>query len=167
MDIFTLGSDILREKALPVKNFDAKCTSLAFDMLETLRKSGGVGLAGPQVGLKTRIFVSLTEKEGAIVFINPSIIETSPELSPYEEGCLSVPGVWEDVIRPKSIVVQAWNTKGRPFTIEASGVLARIIQHEYDHLEGKLFIDHLSAPKRERLLAKYKKLIERAQRHKR
>ena len=136
-------------------------------MIETLRKSGGVGLAGPQVGVKMRIFVSLTPKEGPLVFINPSIIETSSEVSPYEEGCLSLPGVWGDVIRPKSVVVQAWNPKGRPFTIEAAGVLARVVQHECDHLEGKLFIDHLPTIKRERLLARYEKLSRRAGRKKR
>jgi peptide deformylase len=91
------------------------------------------------------------------VFINPSIIETSRALVKYEEGCLSLPGLWADVIRPASVRVQAWNEKGRPFTLEADGILARVILHEYDHLEGVLFIDRLPEPKRNQLLEKFEK----------
>jgi len=126
-------------------------------MIERLKKGDGVGLAGPQVGLMERIFVVLIEREEARVFINPSIIETSQDRVKYEEGCLSIPGCYANVMRPRAVKVQAWNEKGRPFTIEADGLLARVIQHEYDHLEGVLFIDRLSEARRERLLAKMAK----------
>jgi peptide deformylase len=126
-------------------------------MTEALREGRGVGLAGPQVGLSRRIFVVHIEGDEPRAFINPSIIETSQETVKHEEGCLSVPGLWADVIRPRTVKVQAWNEKGRPFTLEADGILARVILHEYDHLEGILFIDRLPEQKRERLLAKTRK----------
>jgi peptide deformylase len=88
------------------------------------------------------------------VFINPSIVATSQETVKLEEGCLSIPGVWADVVRPESVRVQAWNEKGRPITLEADGIMARVIQHEYDHLEGALFIDRLSESRREKIIAK-------------
>jgi peptide deformylase len=91
------------------------------------------------------------------VFINPSIVATSQETVKQEEGCLSLPGVWADVIRPESVTVQAWNEKGRPFTIETGGILARVILHEYDHLEGTLFIDRLPELKRQKIIAKLAK----------
>jgi peptide deformylase len=97
------------------------------------------------------------EKDVPRVFINPSIIETSEELVKYEEGCLSIPGLYADVIRPKTVRIQAWNEKGRPFTLTADGILARVILHEYDHLEGTLFIDRISEVKRNRILAKLAK----------
>ncbi|MDR2097184.1 MAG: peptide deformylase, partial [Spirochaetaceae bacterium] len=104
------------------------------------------------------LFITHIGKDVRRVFINPSIIETSEELADYEEGCLSLPGVWGQIKRPRLIRVQAWNEKSRPFTIETEGILARVIQHEYDHLEGALFIDKLSEVKRERLLKKYENL---------
>jgi peptide deformylase len=126
-------------------------------MIDALHKQRGVGLAGPQIGLMKRIFVIHIEGDEPRVFINPSIIATSQETIKCEEGCLSIPGVWADVVRPRAVRVQAWNEKGRPFTIETEGILARVILHEYDHLEGVLFIDRLSPRKRERILAKLKK----------
>ncbi|GHV17206.1 peptide deformylase [Spirochaetia bacterium] len=157
MDIITLGNDVLRQKAEPVKPIGEEYRQIARDMLEALHAGKGVGLAGPQVGLLKRIFVVHIEGDDPRVFINPSIIETSPEQGKYEEGCLSIPGIWAEVIRPLKIKVQAWNEKGRPFTLEADSLLARVIQHEYDHLEGVLFIDRLSEPKRNRVLTKYEK----------
>ncbi|MDR2864250.1 MAG: peptide deformylase [Spirochaetaceae bacterium] len=158
MDILTLGNELLRQKSRPVKKIDDHYKPLAEEMLEMLHRQKGVGLAGPQIGVPERIFVVHIQNDEPLVFINPSIIETSEEKSSYEEGCLSVPGVWADLIRPARVKVQAWNEKGRPFTIDADGILARVIQHEYDHLEGVLFIDHLSNAKKERLLTKYEKL---------
>ena len=156
MQILTLGDDLLRQKAEPVTLDSDKDQWIAVyqDMLAALKKGKGVGLAGPQVGLMRRIFIVNIDGDVPRFFINPSIIETSPETAKYEEGCLSVPGVWADVIRPKFVKVQAWNEKGRPFTIEAGGLLARVILHEYDHLEGVLFIDRLSELKRKRILDK-------------
>jgi len=157
MEIITLGNDVLRQKALPIQDIDGKIKDLAQDMIETMHRGRGIGLAGPQVGLLQRIFVVHIDGESPRVFINPTIIGTSPEISQYEEGCLSIPGLYADVTRPEKITVQAWNERGRPFTLDAEGLLARVIQHEYDHLEGVLFIDRLSEPKRNRLLAIYDK----------
>ncbi|MDR0400482.1 MAG: peptide deformylase [Treponema sp.] len=158
MDILFLGNDLLRAKAEPVKHIDDTITTLAAGMLDALHEGKGVGLAGPQVGFTGRIFVVHVEGDVPRVFINPSITATSPERVKYEEGCLSIPGVWADVVRSGSVQIQAWNEKGRPFTMDADGILARVILHEYDHLEGVLFIDRIPAHKRERLLARMKKL---------
>jgi peptide deformylase len=157
MDIITLGNEVLRQKAEPVKPIGEECRQIAREMIEALHVGKGVGLAGPQVGLLKRIFVVHIEGDDPRVFINPSIIETSPEQDKSEEGCLSIPGIWAEVTRPLRIKVQAWNERGRPFTLEADNLLARVIQHEYDHLEGVLFIDRLSEPKRNRVLTKYEK----------
>jgi peptide deformylase len=159
MEIITLGNELLRQKAASVKKITAEYAKTAEKMLTTLHEGKGIGLAGPQIGLMERIFIVHIEGDTPRVFINPSIIETSQETVKYEEGCLSVPGVWADLMRPKSVKVQAWNEKGRPFTLEADGILARVIQHEYDHLDGVLFIDRLSEIKRNKILAK----IERRQ----
>jgi peptide deformylase len=157
MEIITLGNELLRQKAERIKTINETYRNIAADMIKTLHAGKGVGLAGPQVGLMERIFVVQVNGDIPRVFINPSIIETSRELVKYEEGCLSLPGLWADVIRPASVRVQAWNEKGRPFTMEAGGILARVILHEYDHLEGVLFIDRLPEPKRNRLLDKFEK----------
>jgi peptide deformylase len=157
MKIITIGNELLRCKAEPIANINDEIAGVAGEMIKALVKGKGVGLAGPQVGFMKRIFIVHIEDDEPRVFINPSILETSQETGKYEEGCLSVPGVWADVIRPKSIKVQAWNEKGRPFTLEAGGLLARVIQHECDHLEGVLFIDRLPEQKRKRLLAKMEK----------
>jgi peptide deformylase len=157
MDIVTLGSDLLRQKAETVKKFDPELAKIAEEMINIVHQGKGVGLAGPQIGLMKRIFVVHVEGDSPRIFINPSIIETSPETIKYEEGCLSIPGVWAEVIRPKMVKVQAWNERGRPFTLETGGLLARVILHEYDHLEGVLFIDRLPEPKRNRVLAKLEK----------
>ena len=126
-------------------------------MFEALGAQRGIGLAGPQVGLAQRIFVVSVEGDEPRVFINPSIIETSQETAKYEEGCLSIPGVWVNVVRPKTVKVQAWNERGRAFTLEAGGILARAILHEHDHLEGVLFIDRLPELKRQKILDKIAK----------
>jgi peptide deformylase len=157
MDLITLGDDLLRQKAEPVKPINAEIAQIAAEMIETMHKSKGVGLAGPQVGLRKRIFVVHVDGDVPRVFINPSIIGTSQEMVRLEEGCLSVPGVWVDVLRPVSVQVQAWNEKGRPFTIETDGILARVILHEYDHLEGTLFIDRIPESRRDKILAKFEK----------
>ena len=157
MRILTLGNECLRQKALPVKNIGSEYLKIAEELVDTLHEKDGLGLAGPQVGLLERIFVIHVKGDVPRVFINPSIIETSQEMMKFEEGCLSLPGIYTDVVRPDSVKMQAWNEKGRPFTIEASGIVARVILHEYDHLEGVLFIDRISEQKRNRILAKIEK----------
>jgi peptide deformylase len=157
MKVITLGDQLLRQKAEAVKDIDDHIIKTAGEMLDALHRQKGVGLAGPQIGLMKRIFVVHIDGDEPRVFINPSIIATSQETAKYEEGCLSIPGVWADVIRPRTVKVQAWNEKGRPFTMETEGILARVILHEYDHLEGVLFIDRLSPRKRDRILVKFGK----------
>jgi len=157
MQIITLGNEILRQKADNIKKIDKETENLTRQMLEILVRDKGVGLAGPQLGIMKRIFVVHVKDDTERVFVNPSILETSHETCKYEEGCLSVPGIFADVIRAESIKVQAWNEKGRPFTLEASGLLARVIQHENDHLDGILFLDRLTENKKKMLVAKYEK----------
>jgi len=152
-----MGSELLRQKAEKIKKIDDEVVKTAGLMLEALKANRGVGLAGPQIGFMKRIFVIHLDGDIERVFINPSIVETSQETAKIEEGCLSVPNIYADVIRAKEVKVQAWNEKGRPFTMEASGILARIILHEYDHLEGILFLDRLPESKRNHLVAKFEK----------
>ena len=156
--IVTLGGEILRQKAMPVTEFDAKLAKTVERMIELMHAADGVGLAAPQVGIARRFFVAHVKQETPLVFINPSIIETSVETTVYEEGCLSLAGVYADVTRSIKIRAQAFDVKGRPFNIECGGILARIIQHEYDHLEGVLFFDYLSEVKQKRLIDKYERI---------
>jgi peptide deformylase len=159
LDIVTYGSEILGRKAEPVKDIDDVVRKLGADMLEAMA-GRGIGLAGPQVSAPLRIFVTDVEGDKPRIFINPEIVLTSQEIVSFEEGCLSLPRLYLDVVRPEFIRVQAWNEKGRPFTIETGGLLARVIQHEYDHLEGILFIDRLKPGKRDRALAQYGRLAK-------
>ncbi len=156
-DIYTIGAEVLREKARPVEAFDADLAATLEKMFETMKWGKGVGLAAPQVGLPLRIFVMQIEGDKQRVFINPELVLTSPELSEFEEGCLSIPGAYAELMRPASIRVQAWNERGRPFNLEAEGFLARVIQHEMDHLDGVLFTDRLPERTRERLLKQYER----------
>ncbi len=136
-----MGNPVLREKSLPVKEVNDEIRSMIAEMFDLMIEAQGVGLAAPQVGKLLRMFVIIADDEIRRVFINPQIIATSQNLVPYEEGCLSIPKVYENIMRPEKITVNALNEKGKPFTLEADGLLARIIQHEYDHLEGMVFID--------------------------
>lgn len=143
MRITKLGEEILRKVAEPIKAEEINDDFRAFieEMFEAMKDADGVGLAGPQAGISKRVFVAMADDNVKRVFINPQIIYTSAELCDYEEGCLSIPQVYESIQRPKRVTVQALDENGRPFTLEADGLLARIIQHENDHLDGKLFID--------------------------
>jgi len=154
-----MGNELLSQKAEKITDIDDELRKTAKEMLETLVTDKGVGLAGPQIGLMKRIFVVHIQGDIERVFINPSIIETSQDMTKMEEGCLSIPGIYADVERAKAVKVQAWNEKGRPFTLEASGILARVILHEYDHLEGILFLERLPEAKRNRLRTKYEKQV--------
>ena len=157
MKIITLGNDLLRQKAEKIEKIDDEIIDSVNLMAEILKRDNGVGIAGPQVGLMKRIFITSVKGDEVRVFINPSILETSHETCKFEEGCLSVPGIYANVIRSETIKIQAWNEKARPYTLQAGGLLARVILHEYDHLEGVLFIDHIPEKKREKLILKFEK----------
>lgn len=157
LDLVYYPDDVLREQATAVKDIDDPLRATVERMVDLMRQARGIGLAGPQVGILERFFVVQVDNDPVHVFINPSIVGTSHETGVYEEGCLSIPGLYADVTRANEIQVQAWNQNGRPFTLNADGMLARVILHEIDHLDGVLFLDHLSERKREKLLQKYRK----------
>lgn len=133
------GDDVLRKKCREIDKIDNRLLTLIEDMKETMYDADGVGLAAPQVGILKRLFV-VDIGEGPLVFINPEIIETSGSQTD-EEGCLSLPGETEEVMRPNYVRARALNEKWEEFEIEAEELLARAILHEYDHLNGTLFID--------------------------
>ncbi|ABR33327.1 MULTISPECIES: peptide deformylase [Clostridium] len=135
------GDDVLRKKCREVDKIDDRLLTLIEDMKETMYDADGVGLAAPQVGILKRLFV-VDIGDGPLVFINPEIIETSGSQID-EEGCLSLPGETEEVMRPNYVRARALNEKGEEFEIEAEELLARAILHEYDHLNGTLFIDRV------------------------
>lgn len=159
--IVTYGNEVLRKKAEPVNEIDQEVKDLVADMIATLKDAKGLGLAAPQVGESKRIFildlspVDLTED--VRVFINPEIIEASGEVT-MEEGCLSFPGIFQKLSRPEYVRVKALDLTGDEFQLEADGILARAILHEYDHLDGKLFIDYLSSVSRAMLSGKLRRL---------
>lgn len=155
--ILTLGDERLIKRASVISDIDRIISDLAKEMIDTMHEGNGIGLAGPQVGEMKRIFVCHVQGDLPRVFINPEIIQTSHEQVALEEGCLSIPGIYADVVRPAEVTIQAWNELGKPFRLEADGILARVIQHEYDHLNGVLFLDHLSEKKRQRLVKVYNK----------
>ena len=149
-----LGDPILRAKAAPVRAFDAQLATLAQDMLETMDDAPGVGLAAPQVGISTRLFVYDSGEAGERgALCNPVITWVSEELVEMEEGCLSIPDAYFPVTRPASITVDGFRTDGSPVTIAATEILARVFQHEIDHLDGILFIDHLPKELRKQAMA--------------
>jgi peptide deformylase len=157
LNIVTLGDERLQKHSIVVPDFDGEIQTLTEQMFETMYAKKGIGLAAVQVGKLIRLFITHIPNDGPRVFINPEVMETSVEQGTYEEGCLSVPEINADVIRPAHVRVQAWNLKGRPFSFEADQLLARVIQHELDHLNGLLFIDRLNPKKRERLVRRYEK----------
>ena len=162
LDIVKLGEESLRQKSEPVPEVNDEIRQLAQDMFETMIEKEGVGLAAPQIGRNIRMFVLIADDEVRRVFINPQIIKTSSEMSDYDEGCLSIPQVYETITRPAAVTVQALNENGRPFTLDADGFLARIIQHEYDHLDGILYIDRGDKAFAEKTELQFKRRAERA-----
>lgn len=160
--IVVYGDPILRKKAVDVeKGTDLK--PFIADMYETMYNANGIGLAAPQIGKGIRVFIvdgtSLTEEEEDMsdfkkAFINPVILKAEGEPWPFEEGCLSIPNIREKVLRPETVVIQYFDEDWNQKEEEYDGVKARIIQHEYDHIEGKLFIDYLSPLKRKMLKGK-------------
>lgn len=149
--------EVLRLKAEPVGDITPELVELARRMVDTMNDRRGIGLAAPQVGRSLRLFVVGLPDLPPRFFFNPEIVQTSVETGPYEEGCLSLPGIYADVKRPLAVTVQAFNEKGRPFRLDAEGLMARVVQHEIDHLNGVLFFDYLSELKQKRLLAEFAK----------
>ncbi len=147
LKVHTYGDQVLREKAKPVKRFDDALKELAEKMIVTMHKEDGIGLAAPQIGKSVAMFVvdiSPIKKEAEpIVFVNPEIIETYGTC-PYKEGCLSIPGISAEVFRPEKIRIRYQDLEGKVYEGVAEDILARVIQHEYDHLNGVLFVDYLS-----------------------
>ena len=142
LKILKVGDSALRSVCRPVDTITPRITRLLDDMIETMRAADGVGLAAPQVGVLRRIVVIETPDDGLIELINPKIIAFSGEQE-GEEGCLSIPGRWGITHRPKHVTVRATNRNGEAFEVSGSDLLARALCHEIDHLDGKLFIDHV------------------------
>jgi peptide deformylase len=165
-DILILPDKRLRQVSDPVKKIDAGVRKLVEDMFETMYDAPGIGLAAIQVGTPKRVItMDLAKKEdpkNPQVFINPEILWTSEEKAVYEEGCLSIPEYYGDVERPAQVKVKYLDLEGKPREIEANGLLATCLQHEIDHLNGILFIDHLSKLKRDRVLKRFTKAAKRA-----
>ena len=159
--ILTAPDPRLRQVSKPVDKVDDALRALMDDMLETMYAAPGIGLAAIQVGVPVRVIVmDLADKDeepDPRYFVNPEILDPSDELGVYQEGCLSVPEFFEEVERPATCRVKYLDYHGQEHVLEAEGLLAVCIQHEMDHLEGVLFIDHLSRLKRERILKKLKK----------
>lgn len=155
LPIHVLGSAVLREAASPVDTFDDGLRSLVADMYETMDVALGVGLAANQVGVARRIAVIDAEGQ-RFVMINPNVSESSGR-EVAEEGCLSIPDAYAEVSRPDHVVLEAVNEHGEPFRMELDGLPARAVQHEIDHLDGILFIDHVAPLKRQLLVTRWKK----------
>jgi len=153
----------LHKTASPVMAIDADIRTLARDMAQTMYAAPGVGLAATQVDVhKQVIVVDVSERrDSLVVLVNPEILEATGE-SDIEEGCLSVPGIYELVARAERVKVRAHDQNGNPFTLEAQGLLAVCIQHEMDHLKGKVFVEHLSQLKQQRIRAKLAKQLRKS-----
>ena len=150
----------LRTKAKKVVAVDEKIRSLVDDMFDTMYDAPGIGLAATQVNVHQQVIVMdiSEDRSQPLVLINPEVEIIGAEEQEYQEGCLSVPGFYEDVSRPSNIRVKALDREGKAFEMEPDGLLAVCIQHEIDHLNGKLFVDYLSSLKRQRIKAKLEKL---------
>jgi peptide deformylase len=154
LDIRVLGDPILRQATTPVTEITDDLRDLIENMFDTMRHARGIGLAAPQVGRTERLAVIEIDDQPLVV-INPEIIERSGK-SKAEEGCLSIPDIYADVERPKEVIVRAMDQDWQQIELEATDLLARCLQHEIDHLDGRLFLDYLSVLKRTAALAKWK-----------
>lgn len=159
-----LPDPVLRLVSKPVERIDAPLLKLADDMFETMYDAPGIGLAAIQVGEPLRMLVIDLAKEGEEpapqIFINPEILEQGDERSVYEEGCLSIPDYYAEVERPAKVRIRHLDRLGKEQEVEAEGLLATCLQHEIDHLNGVLFIDHISKLKRDMVVKKFKKLAK-------
>jgi peptide deformylase len=165
-DIIVIPDKRLRLVSKPVERVDAAVRKLAEDMFETMYEAPGIGLAAIQIGEPVRLVtLDVAKKDdprAPQVFINPEVTWSSEELNVHEEGCLSIPDYYEEVERPAQVRVRYLDLDGRMQEVEADGLLATCLQHEIDHLNGVLFIDHLSKLKRDRVVKKYTKIAKQA-----
>ncbi len=164
LEIMVFGNPILAEKAQEIENIDEDLCLLAQNMIHTMHAAPGIGLAAPQVNRSIRLFtidLSVGEKDDdVIILINPEILSSDGE-DFLEEGCLSVPEINEKISRPSRVIVKGIDLDGKETIIESSGLLARVLCHEVDHLNGKLFIDHLSPLKKNIIKKKLRKQIDK------
>ncbi|PSJ57858.1 peptide deformylase [Pseudaminobacter soli (ex Li et al. 2025)] len=162
--LIILPDPVLRQLSKSVERVDADLRKLADDMLETMYDAPGIGLAAIQIGIPLRLLVIDLAKEGEtpapLVVINPEIVHSSDERSTYEEGCLSIPDYYAEVERPATVRGRFLDREGKQQEITAEGLLATCLQHEIDHLNGVLFIDHISKLKRDMVMRKFKKLAK-------
>lgn len=156
MSIRTYGDPVLRRPAETVGAIDSETRQICERMVEAMIRADGVGLAAPQIGISKRIIVLDVDGEFHVL-VNPELIETSGETATFTEGCLSVPGVHADISRSEKATIAGTALDGSPVEITGEGVLARAIQHEIDHLNGHLFLDHLSPVRRQSLLKEYER----------
>jgi peptide deformylase len=155
LPLHLLGSPVLRQRSDEVAQVDDETRRLVADMFETMDAAQGVGLAANQIGVARR--VAVIDADGRrFAMINPVVVEAAGRAT-AEEGCLSIPDVFADVTRPERVVLEATDEQGQPYRLEAAGLTARAIQHEIDHLDGILFLDHLGPIKRKMILARWKK----------
>jgi peptide deformylase len=164
LDILRYPDPRLHTVAKPVAVVDERIRQLVRDMAETMYQAPGIGLAATQVDVHERVIViDVSEAHDRLqVFINPEVVSASAERKPYEEGCLSVPGVYDEVERPERVTVRALDEQGQSFTVDAEGLLAVCLQHEMDHLDGKVFVQYLSRLKQGRIRSKMHKLDRQA-----
>ncbi len=161
LEILVAPDPRLKKKAAPVAKVDGGVRALMDDMLETMYDARGIGLAAPQVGVLKRVIVADVAREdedaNPITLANPEIIKRSPEMNVHDEGCLSLPEHYAEVERPEKVTVRYLDREGEIRVLDAGGLLATCIQHEIDHLEGTLFVDHISGLRRTMILKKLQK----------
>jgi peptide deformylase len=155
-EIRVFGDPVLKTKASEVADIDGKLVTLADQMLEAMYAAPGLGLAAPQIGVQKQLFV-YDVGDGARTLVNPVIQETSGEWV-YDEGCLSIPGLYVEILRPKEVLVRGWDLDGNEVTIEADDVLGRLMQHELDHLNGVLMFDRMTVEQRKEAMKEWRQL---------
>jgi len=157
LEIITLGNALLYKESQAVNDIDQVLHDFVKEMFHIMYQGKGIGLAAIQVGRLVRVFITHIPKDKPRIFINPEIITTAIEENEFEEGCLSIPNLYSEIKRPVLVKMQAMNEKARHFVLEADDLLARVILHEFDHLNGVLFIDRVSKNKKKQLLKVYQR----------
>ncbi len=157
-EIRTYGDPVLKSQSLAIENIDDKLVRLTDAMLDIMYEAPGIGLAAPQIGVQKQLFV-YDIGDGAEVLINPVVVESAGEWV-YEEGCLSIPGLYVEMVRPKEILLKGINIDGEEVSVEADELLARLFQHELDHLNGVLMFERMTPDQRTEALAEYRRLTE-------